>query len=204
MLQLGVKGYSTLPKGYHLLEKYNPIRFGRLFVVSILVWLFTGWLCIITNSLLRPGTNWDAFKNMIFANEPQRFVYIGYGIIIVLVYGIIHEFIHAIFHWIFSRKWQTPRIQWKTLSPYAAIAPGAYYPRNKFCISTIAPLTIVFILGLIVWLIVPLSSVPVVILVLSVNFGAAASDIPQTFWARSHLKNAYFGCEDERTVVYGP
>ena len=107
---LRVKGYTNLPLGYHLLERYDPIRRKRIFLISVLVWLSTGWLCILINRRIQSDYDWNILINGIITDDLHRLLIMGYGLLIVAVYGVIHEFIHAIFHWRFSHKWQTPRI----------------------------------------------------------------------------------------------
>ena len=97
-------------------------------------------------------------------------------VLIVITFAILvlHEMVHGLFFWLFTRA--RPRFGFKGAYAYAA-APGWYIPRPQFLAVGLAPLLLISLVGL---LILPLTAAPVslvVIAALILNATGAIGDL---------------------------
>jgi len=197
---------SNLPSGYRLLGKYHPIS-PKIFGISIVIWLIATWLCSVIINVIRPEFNSHGFVIHLvdsLSEYSYRLKVIGFGLLAALVTGFLHEPTHGLFHWVFIKKWPKFGIKWKTLTPYAAVFPGFYYSRNKACLTALSPIVVVSFIGIVSWYMLPLSAIPVAILVISINLGSCISDLLQTRWILSFKSNTLYGFDSSQSVIYGP
>ncbi|MBD0335473.1 MAG: DUF3267 domain-containing protein, partial [Cyanobacteria bacterium Co-bin13] len=80
-------------------------------------------------------------ESLAFEITPAEFpaVVIG-GIILLALTLVIHELVHALFFWRFTKRWTT--FGFKGVYAFAA-APNWYIPRNQHLIITLAPLLVI-------------------------------------------------------------
>lgn len=87
---------------------------------------------------------------------------------------VLHEMIHGLFFWLFTRA--RPRFGFKGAYAYAA-APGWYIPRPQFLAVGLAPLVLISLAGL---LILPVTAPPVslvIVVALILNATGAIGDL---------------------------
>lgn len=196
----------NLPAGYVLLGKYDPIT-SNMHLVSIGMFLVALGLCSIIIHVIRPEFDIFGFvPHLIVAlgEYSYRIKVLVYCFFSVIIAGFAHEAIHGICHWVFSKKWPELGIKWKKLTPYASVRQGFFYLRNKAVFTALSPAIIITPIGLGSCYVVPLTSVPIAILVISINLGASISDFMQTRWIRSFDKNNLYGFDGNHSVMYGP
>ncbi|HSV86734.1 MAG TPA: DUF3267 domain-containing protein [Levilinea sp.] len=109
------------------------------------------------------------------------------GILLALLYItalyavviILHEAVHGIFFWLFTRT--RPIFAFKIWYAYAA-APGWYLPRNLYAVVAISPLVVLSLLGILLFLFIPGWMLMPVFLLITFNASGAVGDIVVLFW----------------------
>ncbi|MBO0797026.1 MAG: DUF3267 domain-containing protein [Ktedonobacteraceae bacterium] len=173
-----MRSVTSLPEEF---EEWSTIDLKRdkslmivLSILSIVVFLGTGWLFFMLANWLAPA---------FVSNSTQTFgpLEILIGLLVVSVVMLVgHEAIHGLFFWIFTGNRPVFGFHW--VYAYAA-APGWYIPRVPFIIIGLAPLVLITLLGL---LLLPfVSSVLVAltfVLAMTLNAGGAVGDLYVVCW----------------------
>lgn len=92
---------------------------------------------------------------------------------------VVHEAIHGLFFWLFTRS--RPRFAFKLAYAYAA-APDWYIPRNQFLVTTLAPLVLISLAGLLIFAAAPASWLLPTWFVITMNAGGAVGDLAVAVW----------------------
>jgi hypothetical protein len=92
---------------------------------------------------------------------------------------ILHEAVHGIFFWLYTRS--KPKFAFKVWYAYAT-APGWYFPRNQYAVIAIAPLVVLSLLGIILFLFVPAGLLTLVLLFITFNASGAVGDMVVFAW----------------------
>ena len=197
----------TCPGRYKFGGRYGPHSrwMGRMLQLgSVILWVVSGWLLLFLNNVIRPEFDgFDFLHNLIFgSNRGKSLIITCFALLLIVLYMYVHELIHGLFIWTFSRK--RPLFSFNIRKPYAALAPGAFITRNNDLIAMYSPLIIITLTGLIVWPIVPMQAIPAVILIISVNIGASISDIVQSIWLIRFDKNSVVGFDGKGSIVCEP
>jgi hypothetical protein len=87
---------------------------------------------------------------------------------------IIHEMIHGLFFWIFSRG--MPVFALRPLYAYAG-APTWFFPKRQYAITALGPLVIIGAVGLLLLLLAPISWIPMIAFLVALNTGGAIGDV---------------------------
>ncbi len=170
-----MKATQNLPEEYHLSKSFdlkNRKVLIWLNVLGVIALIFFVWLFGIVFMVLRPESfgsikiNSDSFVDTILF-----ILTLGVTIFVVLV---LHELIHGLFFWLFSR--QKPMFGFKGFYAYATL-PGWYFPKNQYLVIGSAPLIIISILGIVFVPIVPFNSLWIIFLALVVNASGAIGDL---------------------------
>jgi len=98
----------------------------------------------------------------------------------------LHEGIHGLFFWIFTKE--KPKFGFKLIYAYAG-APGWHITKWPYLVIGIAPLIIISIIGFAVMLIVPVEWIIPIMLFITINAGGAAGDIYTVFWLLKSPEN---------------
>lgn len=94
------------------------------------------------------------------------------GLTVVVL--IIHEIIHGLFFWIFSRG--MPVFALRPLYAYAG-APTWFFPKRQYAITALGPLVIIGAVGLLLLLLAPISWIPMIAFLVALNTGGAMGDL---------------------------
>ncbi len=140
-------------------------------VLGIPIFVFAGWLFLRAAAYLRPEIVSGEFVRRL-AGQPL-ILYLDFFVVVALT-TLLHEFIHGVFFWIYTRS--TPVFGIKLLFAYAG-APEWYIPRNRYAVVGLAPLVLISVVG---FLLIPLTSLPAAQLILFgmvVNTAGAVGDI---------------------------
>jgi hypothetical protein len=92
---------------------------------------------------------------------------------------VLHEATHGIFMVWFTHT--RPVFAFRGYYAYAA-APGWYFPRNQYMLTSLAPLVVLSLLGLVVLAFVPAGWFLVVISFMAFNGSGAVGDLAVFFW----------------------
>jgi hypothetical protein len=105
----------------------------------------------------------------------------GWGLLVILgvfiasipFTMIVHELIHGLFFWIFTRK--RPSYGFKGLYAYAA-APDFYIPRNQFILIGLAPFVVISLVGVALLPLTTLGVALTIVFILTMNAAGAIGD----------------------------
>ena len=175
-----MKATQVLPPNYHLSGKFNLKNARQVismnlvgFVLLILSIWFFGWLAIRMR-----GTSAISFS-FEFSSISSSLFSVGKLILVIFLVLVLHEAIHAIYFWVFSRH--KPLVGFKGFYAYASM-PGWYFPRNQYLLIGIAPLVIITFLGIILLATLPVALIYLVLVALVMNTSGAVGDIFVVLW----------------------
>lgn len=175
-----MKATQVLPPYFHPSGKFDLKNLKLIIILNLMglvllifsVWLF-GWIA----NQLRPGS--DISLSVEFSSIPTALLALGKLLFTIIFVLALHEGIHAFFFWTFSG--QKPIIGFKGFYAYAAM-PGWYFPRNQYLVIGIAPLIIISLIGILLLVILPVSSLNLVIVALVLNTSGAVGDLFVVIW----------------------
>lgn len=157
-------------------------RTGTAVNLAGLAMLFVfGWLFVQLAVVVRPEIESAGFFDVIQGLEP---LYLIVGLIVVL---ILHEFLHGLFFWIYTRE--MPAFGFRLVYVYAS-APDWYIPRNQFVIAGLAPVGGITLLGLIALPLVPEAFVAELLALMAFNAAASFGDLVMVGWLWSKPSTA--------------
>ena len=207
-----MKTTSSLPYNYSkytLLEpSKHPIFIIGAVVTGIALLLIFGWLAVLFVNTLRPS----ALDGM---RLPDLFVSTTTGIslaipaalfrnfaIALIAVLFIHELVHGLCYWLFSR--QRPKFGFQGLFPYAAAPVGIYFPRKQFIAIGLAPLVLLTVIGLLLMMIVPIVLVPFFLFLVAFNAAGAAGDLIMVIQLMLFNSDVLMEDNDAGVIIYGP
>jgi hypothetical protein len=161
---------QTLPTGYIQSAEINLKKDKRLTILlnvgAFIVFIPMFYLLSGFTALVRPDiTNFSVtitFGKMLGA--------LGLTVIVL----IIHEIIHGLFFWIFSRG--MPVFALRPLYAYAG-APTWFFPKRQYAITALGPLIIIGVVGLLLLLLAPISWTLMTAFLVALNTGGAVGDL---------------------------
>ena len=130
-----------------------------------------GWVFLTLASGLRSQIATRVYLGSI---TPNPFLFLLLFIAFIVVLMVIHEAIHGIFFWIFTRS--RPVFGLKLLFAYAG-APEWYIPRNQYAIIGLAPLVLMTVGGFLVVSLAPLSVGQLALIGITLNASGAVGDL---------------------------
>lgn len=160
----------TLPQGYAQSGEINLKENKRLAVTLNIVAFFVGVLSFYL------ATSFAALVRPSLLNTPGRITPAGVaGLVgLVILFFILHEFIHGFFFWVFTRS--RPVFALRLFYAYAA-APDWYIPARQFALVALGPLVIMDAVGLLLILLVPESWLIFIVIVLAFGTGGSIGDL---------------------------
>jgi hypothetical protein len=161
---------QTLPAGYAQSNQIDLkkdkrltilLNLGALFVFAISFYLLSAFMAWV-----RP----DIMTFSVTITVTKILGALGLTVIILL----LHEGIHGLFFWIFSRS--RPVFGLRPLYAYAG-APNWFFPKQQFAITALGPLVIIGIVGLLLLLLAPISWILMIVLLVALNTSGASGDV---------------------------
>jgi hypothetical protein len=138
-----------------------------------------GWFFFQAMAALRPADAFTHFSGVFSVSLPETLVVIAAVLGLTVVHIIIHEAIHGIFFWWFTRT--RPMFAFRWTHAYAA-APTWFLPRNHYFITTLSPLVVISAVGLLLTPIVPAVWLLPLWFILTSNAGGAVGDMLVAGW----------------------
>jgi hypothetical protein len=131
-----------------------------------------------------------------------------FGVLIgaILLTMLIHELIHGLFFWIFTRK--RPLYGFKGIYAYAA-APDFYIPRDQFLLIGLAPFVLISLLGIALLPFTSLAVALTLVLIMTMNAAGAVGDFyavgflltqPSTALIRDFGDGMVYYCPQEKSA----
>ncbi|MGA2504014.1 MAG: DUF3267 domain-containing protein [Anaerolineales bacterium] len=154
---------------YSLNLKKNKAALWGMNVGSVLLLFLFGWLFLTYVQQVRPGI----MAEVIFVSvSPIYFVISLIGIFAVLI--VVHELIHGIFFWTFTR--QRPKFGLRGWYAFAS-APGWYFPRRQYLVISLAPVVCLSVLGMILLVILPADVLALALFAVILNAASSVGDL---------------------------
>jgi hypothetical protein len=150
-------------------------------VIGLAAMIGFAWLFLKAMTWLRPESGLAGLSQVEFRiGALSEFL----GVVVVIVglsmfNVVLHEAIHGLFFWLFTRS--RPRFAFKLAYAYAA-APDWYIPRNQFLVTTLAPLVLISLAGLLIFAVAPISWLLPTLFVITINAGGAVGDLAVAGW----------------------
>ena len=165
-------------------------------ILFFLFLLFFIWLL----QILRPesidfANGFSIFRGVRFF--PEQILIL---LLITFVMVFLHEGIHGLFFWLFTK--QKPKFGFKLVYAFAG-APGWYITKWPYLIIGIAPLIVITIIGFAVMLILPEGWILPILLFITINAGGAAGDIYTVFWLLTKPEDILVHDSGERVKIFG-
>jgi hypothetical protein len=181
-----MQAVKTLPLNYKPRGTLDFVENKAAMVVVnviglVLMGLFI-WLAVWLFGLVFPGADviwslWSVAGGM--TGLGGRVLVIAVALAVTLGVGVVHELVHGLFFWIFTRE--RPAFGAKSLYFYAG-APGWYLPRSQHAIVGLSPFVVVTVVGLLVaWFVSPAVAAWLLLAVVA-NAGGVAGDLMAVVW----------------------
>lgn len=150
-------------------------------VVGLAAMAGFAWLFFRAITWLRPNENpLGATQFEVRVDSLAEWAVTAAAILGLALLGVlVHEAIHGVFFWVYTRS--RPRFAFKLAYAYAA-APDWYIPRNQFLVTTLAPLVLISLAGLVIFAVAPASWLLPTWFVISMNAGGAVGDLAVAIW----------------------
>ncbi len=174
---------QTIPITYRKIGTLDVGSNDRLLLVLNLVGLLalalSGWIFFRALLWLRPTDGARAIQSIQVFTLASSLQAIAVILILTVLHVILHEAIHGVFFWLFTRS--RPRFAFRWAYAYAA-APSWYIPRNPFLVTTLAPLVVITLAGLVLFAIAPSAWLLAIWFVITMNAGGAVGDLAVAIW----------------------
>ena len=161
---------QTLPTGYIQSGQIDLKKDKRLTILlnigALIVFAFCFYLLSAITAWLRPDIK--TFSGNITVTS----ILGALGLTILTL--LLHEAIHGLFLWIFSRS--RPVFGLRPLYAYAG-APNWFFPKRQFTITALGPLVIIGAAGLLLLLLAPISWIFMIVLLVALNTSGASGDV---------------------------
>ncbi|MDX9851921.1 MAG: DUF3267 domain-containing protein [Anaerolineaceae bacterium] len=197
-----MKATQVLPLNYHPSGKFDLKSKKQIIILNLVglvllifsIWFF-GWLA----NFLR-GSSATSFSFQI-SSMSTALIAIGKLLLTIVFVLVLHEGIHALFFWVYSR--QKPVVGFKGAYAYAAM-PGWYFPRNQFMVIGIAPLIVISLIGVLFLAILPISSINLVLVALVINTSGAVGDLFVVIWLLTKPRETFANDKIDSIEFYVP
>ena len=164
------KATQALPEGYTQSGQIDLKKDKRLTILlnigALIVFALSFYLLTALTAWVRPDI--ITFSNTITVTN----IFSALGLTILTL--LLHEGIHGLFFWIFSRS--RPVFGLRPLYAYAG-APNWFFPQRQFSIIVLAPLVILGAAGLLLLLLAPISWIFMIVLLVALNTSGSSGDV---------------------------
>ena len=161
---------QTLPTGYIQSGQIDLKKDKRLTILlnigALIVFAFCFYLLSAITAWLRPDIK--TFSGDITVTS----ILGALGLTVLTL--LLHEGIHGLFLWIFSRS--RPVFGLRPLYAYAG-APNWFFPKEQFAITALGPLLIIGAAGLLLLLLAPINWILIILLLVALNTSGAIGDV---------------------------
>lgn len=173
-----MRATQDLPPSYRLASTVDVSKNQSLLlvlnVVGLIIMGVVGFLLFQLMYRMRPGDTLRAFNGLQFHGIVGVLGLIAAVLILTALHIILHEAIHGVFFWLYTRT--RPRFAFKWAYAYAA-APDWYIERWPFLVTTLAPLLVITTAGIMLFLIIPTGWLVAVWFVVVMNASGAVGDL---------------------------
>ncbi len=197
-----MKPVKTLPEAYHPIGSFDLAKDFRLLVwmnvLGLGIYILSGLLFIQILHWLRPAQAGPALAAGLAGLQNILQTLVGLVILYAAVI-LLHEGLHGIFFWIFTR--QRPIFAFKGAYAYAA-APDWFLPRDLYFVTAVAPLVGISLLGVAGFAFAPPTWFLPVLAGLIINAGGAAGDLWVAAWLVRQPPTCYANDRGDAIILY--
>jgi hypothetical protein len=176
---------QLLPEGYREAGTVDLKKDRRLLILfniaAIILLVVAGLLFLIITARLRPGAVTEPMLalDLEIRSLTGMIVFAAWVLGLTAFYVVVHEAVHGVFFWLFTRSKPVFAIKWNYA--YAA-APGWYIHRNPFLVTTLAPLVFITLVGLVFIAVGPAGWLLPVWFIITMNAAGAVGDLLVAGW----------------------
>lgn len=174
---------QVLPASYRKIGTLDVSQNTRLLlifnVVALVIMAIAGFLFFQAMFRLRSGPPFDGQQLLQVTGLSETVGLIAAVLGLTALHIVIHEAIHGVFFWIFTHS--RPLFAFRWTYAYAA-APDWFIPRNPFLVTTLAPLILITLGGLILFKFAPVAWVLPTWFIITMNAGGAVGDMAVAGW----------------------
>lgn len=175
-----MKASQVLPPNYHPSGKFDLKNLKQIIIlnlIGLILLIFSIWSFSWIANQIRSGS--DISISIEFSSIPSALIALGKLLLTIIFVLGLHEGIHALFFWIFSKK--KPVVGIKGFYAFAAM-PGWYFPRNQYILIGISPLIVITLVGILLLVIMPISTLNLILIGLILNASGAVGDLFVVIW----------------------
>jgi hypothetical protein len=170
---------NVRPENATLVYSLNLFKNKRVFwllqIPATIGFFLFGWLFIRWTIWLRPD-----FSRVLRAGVEIHLAAFLVLIGSVVISIVLHELVHGVFFWLFSRS--RPRFGFRGGYAYAA-APGWFFPRRQYLVIGLAPFVVLSVMGMILVIFAPLEGLAVLLMAMIANAAGSVGDLWIVFLA---------------------
>ncbi len=193
---------QTLPPDFHSIGTFNLKNNTRallqlnvlgfvLFAVSVA--LFRYLLQLIRPVEAQQGLALG-FSNF---NGAIQIILAIIGVTVVMI--VLHEAVHGLFFWLFTRS--QPKFAFRGAYAYAS-APTWYIPKSHYLVVALAPLVLLSLLGLVLMVVIPVEGFILLLMFLVFNAGGAIGDLWVVGWLLRQSAPTYALDEGDAVTLF--
>jgi len=200
-----MRATHNLPGNYRNAGTLDISKDNKLLVIlniaGLALMLAAGWLFIRVLIWLRPE---DTIKKLVSVRIPASFelvVLILAIIALTIIYVILHEAVHGLCFWAFTRTKPHFAIRWTYA--YAA-APEWFLPRNAYLLTALAPLVFISLAGTAALVWIPAEMLISTWFILTMNAAGSIGDILVAAWIARQKPNALVNDRGDAVNLFLP
>jgi hypothetical protein len=197
-----MKPTKTLPGNYHSIGTFdlrnNTTALLQLNLLGFALFAVSAGLFTVALFWLRPE---DTRQGLVLGISGVGGLLQALGVVIVVtvVMILLHEAVHGVFFWLFTRT--IPRFAFKGVYAYAA-APDWYLPKFQYLATALAPLVMLSAAGVGLMAVVPASSFVTLLLFLVSNASGAIGDLWVAGWLLRQPNACYANDQGDAVSLY--
>ncbi len=196
-----MRATQILPPGYKEIGVIDISKRRTLLLISLLGIILMGGFCVLFYwllSLMRPiQFNSDAM-NHLFGSTNVLFQTLEL-IIFILIMLVVHEALHGICFWIFTRS--RPKFAFKGYYAYASI-PGWYLAKIPYLISALSPFLFITVGGFILLAVVSANWFIPLIIIMVANAAGSVGDLVVAVWLLGRHKGVLAQDRGDAVALY--
>ncbi|MGI6209089.1 MAG: DUF3267 domain-containing protein [Anaerolineae bacterium] len=194
----------VLPEGYReagsldlSASRWLAIIFN---VLGFFLFLVSGALFLLVLAWLRPEAARMGLS-LQFSSVGQLLLSLLVIVLVVAGAVVLHEAVHGLFFWLFTRSRPVFRLR---LLYASAGAPEWYLPCRQHMVVGVAPLVVITVLGIIVLAVAPFGLLYPTIFVLAQNAGGSIGDLIAAAWLLTQPKTCLANDQGNKITLYRP
>ncbi len=184
---------QVLPPSYFLYRHFDETKYKKATWVVILLGGLVFWVSfVVFNNLaeiLRP--EYQMVERLHFQLSVERLIVLFRVLLPVALVLILHECIHAILLWLYTKERPTFVTTFEGIGGVAVRMPSWYFSRNAFLIADLAPVCLITLVVPFLFLVVPRAVINTLVFCAALNLAGSLSDIVSSVYVYSHPADTY-------------